>query len=352
MLLNHWMKAGLVLLYAILLAFVLSQCGRLGEPALQAPKKAALLPGQTPAKEKGPASVWERAAEHDRESKAYARSKAKRRADHAKLEAHLAVMARTHIPAALEELVETASAFRRKLPGLQHLTKEEQWEREAPGKEALARARALTADYYAADREAQKGRDEPTLHSAVEADALARRIEAFKRGGEAFAALAKPLPPLYGKVPEDLLLKAIEAIARAALPADAFDPCAHDAAACPKPPPPSPPPPPSLTPPPPPPPASVSEGTTGPAFSVAPPPDVPVARPGQRYCVDRWRLEGPYLPLRARPAPGAPPIVQVLPTSCRLTATGGQSRDGRWLELMHDAGYTGWAARGNVRPYR
>ena len=91
MLLNHWMKAGLVLLYAILLAFVLSQCGRLGEPAPQAPKKAALLPGQTPAKEKGPASVWERAAEHDRESKAYARSKAKRRADHAKLEAHLAV---------------------------------------------------------------------------------------------------------------------------------------------------------------------------------------------------------------------------------------------------------------------
>src|SRR5262249_11483204 len=34
------------------------------------------------------------------------------------------------------------------------------------------------------------------------------------------------------------LLKAIAAIARAALPADAFDPCARDASSCPKPPPP------------------------------------------------------------------------------------------------------------------
>ena len=55
MLLSHWMKTGLVLLYAILLAFVLSQCGRLGEPAPQAPKEAVLAPDTDTRKGKGPA---------------------------------------------------------------------------------------------------------------------------------------------------------------------------------------------------------------------------------------------------------------------------------------------------------
>lgn len=415
MLASHWMKAAFVFLHLAAVAFALSHCGR--------PVGTTPPPVENTGKEMGLSPVWERAAERQKERTAHTLKRAKDRADHEKLEAELRTIAKIHIPAALDEFAEAASAYRRKVPDLARLKKEEQWEREAPVKEALVRARALTADYYTADREAQKGREGPTLHAAEDADALAKRIDGFKKGGDDFGAFAKQLPPYYGKVSEDLLLKAIEAIARAALPADAFDPCARDASACPKPaPPPTPPPPKTLPPTEPPPPAPmvvassgycvtsapthgigllahpqmsaplllrlspgqcgitptgrrarpystyrtatllevevngktgwVREGTIGPGSSNGFGPAGNLTVPDQRYCVNGWRFGGQSLPLLTRPNPRAPTIVEILPTSCRLTATGRESRNGAWLEVMHDYGYAGWVRRGDLRSYR
>ena len=425
MLPSHWMKTAAAVVYFACIAVVLTHCGRLTRSAGEPPVKIS-TDGKTGKDETEP-SVLERIARLESERNAREAERAKRRAAHATLEAALLAMATRDIPDALDELAAAAAAFRRKLPDLARLTKEQGWEREAPVKQALARARALTGDYHAADREAQKGRDGPTLHSASDIEALEKRIAAFKQEGEDFAEFVKALPPLYGKVPQDLLLTAMESVARAALPADAFDPCARDPAACPKPPPPPaprppvPPPPvprPPVSPLPPPsptycvtraPPHGVDllaqpemsagivvrlrlgtcgitlaggrirpystyrstmlvkvhvQGKTGwlPEDSIAAP-SAPVpkrdrddgqadVRPGRRYCVDGLRLGGQRLPLLRRPRPRARVIAEIRPTSCRLTATGRQSRDGDWIEVTHDAGYTGWVMRGGVRPYR
>jgi hypothetical protein len=422
MLPSHWMKTAAAVIYFACIAIVLAHCGRLTRSADQPPVKASH--DDQAGKDRTPSSVLDRLAQLENERKAHEAERAKRRAAHEKLEAALLAMATRDIPGALDELAAAAAAFRRKLPDLARLTKEQGWEREAPVKDALARARALTGDYYAADREAQKGREGPTLHSASDSEALEKRIAAFKQGGEDFAEFVKALPPLYGKVPHDLLLTAMDAIARAALPADAFDPCARDPAACPKPPPPPaplptvprtpvPPAPVPPLPPAPPPTYCITQapshgvdllaqpemsagillrlplgtcgitlaggrirpystyrstmlvkvevrGKTGwlPEKSItapsapAPKRDRPEwqagVHPGERSCVDGGRL----LPLLQRPRPRARVIAQVLPTSCHLTATGRQSRDGDWIEVTHDYGLTGWVMRGDVRPYR
>jgi hypothetical protein len=243
MLASHWMKFAAVFLWFGATLLVLSHCSRLMGPGSQAEKEPP--PGLEKAtKEGGKIPAAERKRQLDEERKAHEHQRAREQAEYRRLEAILLAMLKTDIPPALDELAEAAAAYKRKLPDLKHLKKQEQWEREAPVKAALARARKLTEEFYAIDREAQqKGREGPTLHSAPDTDALRKRTETLKRGGEELGEFVKALPPLYGKVPESLLLAAIDSIARAALPADAFDPCARDAAACPKPPPPPPPPP-------------------------------------------------------------------------------------------------------------
>jgi hypothetical protein len=326
MLASHWMKAAFVLLHLAAVAFALSHCGR---PAGTAPTTAG-----KPEKDKGKSPAWERAAQREKERKAHELAVAKRRADHQKLEAELRAIAKIHLPAALDELAEAAAAYRRKISDLARLKKEEQWEREGPVKEALARARALTADYYAADREAQKGRDGPTLHPAEDADALAKRIDAFKRGGEEFGAFAKLLPPLYGKIPEKLLLEAIEVMARAALPADAFDSCARDPSTCPKPPPP-----------PPAPPVAVSP--------VAPPAP-PVAAVKSGACV-RASASPHHLTVHTDPDTTAAVITRLAPRQCGILRTGftdayhGPAGWSAWEEINVN-GHTGWIREGVLPP--
>jgi hypothetical protein len=70
---------------------------------------------------------------------------------------------------------------------------------------------------------------------------------------------------------------------------------------------------------------------------------LPASRPGSRYCAHTARLQGRLLPLNARPRESAPSIASISPTSCLLTGTGDISTDGRWLEIQHDDGPTGWA---------
>lgn len=145
------------------------------------------------------------------------------------------------------------------------------------------------------------------------------------------------LPPLYGRVPEELLANAIEAIARAALPADAFDSCARDAAACPKPPPPPP-----LPPLPPPLPPAV------------PPPAPPVAAIKSGVCV---RASAPprHLTVHADPDSTAAVVTRLAPGQCGIHRTGfkdayaGASGWSTWEEVNVD-GYTGWIREGVLAP--
>ena len=344
MLTRHWIRAALVLLYLLALLWVLSQSDRLSELATSSALPPPAPPSTTgkPADQQSKPSLAERARQRAEERKTHERKLAARRAEYRRLEADLAQMAAGDIPAALEELALAAAAFKRKLPDLKRLTKEERQDREAPVKEALARARALTADYYAADREAQKGREGPTLHSPADIYVLTERTQAFKKGEEEIGAFAKALAPLHGKVPESLLLAAFDAITRWALPAEAFDPC-RDPAACPKPPPPSPPqPPPTADPAPPP---------TNRFLPGAPqPPRIRPAPVGPTFCADRKRLAPRrWLPLREEPSPDAPIVARIPAGACGLAPTG---RRGffehpfgrtRWLEVTDAAGNRGWA---------
>ena len=75
--------------------------------------------------------------------KAHEQKLARQRAEHQALERDLVTMIQTDIPSALAELVKAASRFRNKLSDLKHMKKADQWEREAPVKDALARAREL-----------------------------------------------------------------------------------------------------------------------------------------------------------------------------------------------------------------
>ena len=133
MLATHWIKTGVFLLYIAILLFVISQCGRL--TGTDPPSPTPVTPGpkdKEVAKATAELSVWERAQARERERKAHEAKMAKRRADYEKLEAELAAMIKNDIPAALDELAGAACAYRRKIPDLQHLKKEEQWVREAP----------------------------------------------------------------------------------------------------------------------------------------------------------------------------------------------------------------------------
>ncbi len=139
-----------------------------------------------------------------------------------------------HIPRALAELASEALRYRNKLSDLAMLDKPARWERETPLKEAAAYARKLIAEYHVTDREAQKGREGPTVYLEADTALLARRLAEFKRGGEGLENFAAALPHFVGQVPEQLMGQAVDTIALAVLPADSFDPC-RDPAACSKP---------------------------------------------------------------------------------------------------------------------
>jgi hypothetical protein len=222
MLASHWMKAAAVFLYIIATAWVLTQCDRLMEPA---PNHKTPTAKHDARKDVASAALSEPARLRDIKRRAHDEAVAKRRARYRALEADLLEMIKTDLPAALAELAHAAIRYRNKLSDLKHLTKAEQWERETPVKEAHARVRSLTEEWYKVDLEAQKEREGPTLNSATDMEALTKRLAAFKRGGEEIGAFAASLASLHGKVPEGLLLSAIDAIPRAVLPKDYLDPC-------------------------------------------------------------------------------------------------------------------------------
>jgi len=338
MLLNHWMKGAVIFLYIAAMIFVVSQCNRLLDPAR--PKATLVGPARTEeeaANAAAKSSILTHAEAQARKRKEHERELARQRAQHHQLEAHLVTLVHTDIPAALDELASCAIRFRNKLSDLKHLKKPDQWEREAPVKEALARARDLTSEWYGLDREAQKGRDGPTLHASPDTDALTKRTEAFKRGGEDIAEFAAGLPLLYPRVPEALMLSAIDAIARVALPKHAFDPC-RDAAACPKPAP--------L-------PVADAFPPPGPLPTNLKPPSGPI------YCVDRQTL-APHrtLALHEEPTPDSFVISRVRAGSCGLTGTGTRgfhetafARE-PWLEVLDRDGNRGWVIARFLRPRR
>ena len=400
-----WMRAGAILLHLVATAWVLSQCDRLMKPADQTKAHPKAASHAMPAKEQGgqddaKTGMSEQAKLRAEKRKKHEDALAQHRAQYLALEADLAAMIQTDIPAALGELANAAQRYRNKLSDLKQLKKTDQWARETPVKDALARARGLTEEWYRIDFEAQKHREGPTLHSPPDIEGLTKRLAAFKRAGEEIESFAAALAPLHGKVPEVLMLSAIDAIPRAVLPKDAFDPC-RDPAACPKP-------------------AVVQPlEPLKPTYCIAHSSDRRVAllarpelaafvtkglAPGQcgimptgrkaasngtygyarfievevegrtgwigegsitipsgavehlaapstlrdqRYCVDGSREP---LPLRDRPSTRAPAIVHVLPTSCKLTGTGREAADGRWIEVTHEWGYTGWLQAHNLRP--
>jgi len=325
MLVAHWMKAAAIFIYVAATAFVLSQCNRLLGP----PRLATAIPEpRVEDKETVPPSpILQRAEERARERKEHVKVLARQHAEHLRLEAHLVDMLQSDIPAALADFAGAAVRFRNKLSDLKHLKTAEQWEREAPVKEALKRARDLTGEWYALDREAQKGRDGPTLHAPADIDALTQRIAAFKRGGEDIVEFAGALPALYPRVPKALMVSAIDVIARVALPQNAFDPC-RDPAACPKP------------------------APKPFAAEVPPPGPMPTnlkLPSGPVYCVDRQTL-APHrsVALHEEPAPDSFVISRIPAGTCGLTGTGtrgfheaGFARE-PWLEVIDRDGNRGW----------
>ena len=92
--------------------FVLSQCSR-----LPAPRHHLAMSARPRRRRASPPSGTGRRA-RKRSARPMKLKKAKQRADYEKLEADLVAMAKTDIPAALDELAEAASAYRRKLPDL------------------------------------------------------------------------------------------------------------------------------------------------------------------------------------------------------------------------------------------
>jgi len=333
MLVTDWMRAAAIFLYVAAMIFVLSQCNRLLEPAR--PKAGISIPKEEASKADIKSPILERAEERAKKRKEYEKELARQRAAHHRLEAHLTTMVQTDIPAALGELASSAVKFRNKLSDLKHLKKPDQWERETPVKEALARNRDLTSEWYGLDREAQKGRDGPTLHSSSDIEALTKRIDLFKRGGEEIAEFAGALPVFYPKVPETLMLSALDAIARVALPKDAFDPC-RDPSACPKP------------------------APSPVAAAFPPPPPIPTnVKPpsGPTYCVDHHAL-APHrtVALHEEPTPDSYVLSRVLAGSCDLTRTGRRgfhetafARE-LWLEVVDRHGNRGWVIARYLRP--
>lgn len=308
MLLRHWMKAGLVFLYLAAIVWILHQCSRLFEPAPRPipVRTPELVPaprmGEPPVKPESKTSISARARDRAEKRHAHEADLMRRRAAYLALEADLPLMLQNDIPAALDELAKVATQYRHKRSDLKYLSKAEQWEREIPIKDALARARDLTTDFFATDREAQKGREGPTTVLPSQINALTKRLEAFKRGDEEITSFAAALPALYGKVPERLMLSAIDAMARTVLPADAFDPCRDPkASTCPKP----------------------TPVEIDPVATSSPPiPTLPKKQSRPIYCVDRFRLrEYDRLPLRADPSPYARAITYIAPGRC-VTATG------------------------------
>ena len=238
MLASDWMKTLALLVYLLATAWVLSQCDRILAPADRKPPQTlsisdpagsdAKSPKETPA-----AQISEEAKMRAENRKAHWQELARRRARYLALEADLADMIKNDLPAALAELASNALRYRTKLSDLKRLSPQDRWDREAPVKEAHARARALSVEWHRLELEAEKGREGPTLHNEPDMQMLAKRMAAFKRGGEEIEPFAAALAPLHGKVPEAMLLAAIDAVPRGVLPGDAFDPC-RDPAACPK----------------------------------------------------------------------------------------------------------------------
>jgi hypothetical protein len=399
MLAAHWIKAAAILLYLLAIAWVLGQCERLLAPAKPPEPDAAAKPANSkPDATPAGTPVSEQAKLRAEKRKAHEDELAKRQAQYLALEADLAGMIQSDIPAALAELAQAAARYKAKISDLKNLKAADRWDRETPVKHAHARARDLTQEWYRIDLEAQKEREGPTLHSAAEIDALTKRIAAFKGGGEEVDAFAGALAPLHGKVPESLLLSAIDAIPRRVLPKDAFDPCRDPAAAgCPKPAPAE---------------ASVKHQTfcvsrsasqaelivfaepnssapviarltrgqcgvplTGHQHVAATPrgwmrwhyviidgrkgwvtdgalrsPSPTTPAPRQRYCADAFAIVGPVLTMQERPDYHAPIIAHISPTSCRLTATGREAGNGDWLEVTHPDGPTGWVRAASVYP--
>lgn len=342
MLVSHWAKAIAIFVHLFATAWVLSQCERLSRPAQSAGQaKAVTLPATgkhdgraeklpTSAHRKdedmAPAFVSPEARRRAQLRKAHAEALAERRVRYQALEAELVELSEKDIPGVLAELAQAVVRYRNKLSDLQRLKKAEQWERETPVKEAHARARTLTEEWYKIDFEAQKEREGPTLHVPTEAEALTKRLQAFKRGEEGIEPFAASLAALLGKVPESLLLSAIDAIPRAVLPKNAYDPC-RDPSACPKP--------------------FASPAETGlTARDIA---------SGVRLCVGADSLWP--VPLYPRPDFNAPAHVAVRPPSCRLTATGRvidriASGGSLWIEVSHESGQVGWAQGHSLRRQR
>jgi len=392
MLPRHWMKAGLIFLYFMAVLWVLNQCTRLLTPVEppKPPPRAELPPpaGKSPPKPTVQPDLLEQGRLRAQKRNARETARAERRTRYLALEADLAAMMQSDIPAALRELGQAAARYINKLSDLKRLKPSDRWERETPVKEAHALAQSLAQEWYKIDLEAQKDRQGPTLYTSADVDGLTKRLAAFKRGEEEIEAFASALAPLHGKVPENLMLSAIDAIPRAVLPKDAFDPC-RDPTACQKPPAEAPAQPEA-------PPSCVSIFAPARDLAVFAHPDLaaPVLThlsPGQcglvltrrtqtysnvsgwtalaqitvdgktgwvrdriigeqpphlpaprRYCVNGARLEDAHLPLLMDPYPRAPVIARIASTSCRLTATGREAGRGLWLEVTHDYGYTGW----------
>jgi SH3-like domain-containing protein len=227
------MKAAALILYVGGIVLILNQCTPTAPDRTVAEKASLTKPTAAAPKPDESSLMSEQARARAEKKKQHDRHLAERLAVHQRLEADLKTLAQTEIPVAIGELASEATRYRNKRSDLKHLDKRAQWDRETPVKNALARARELIGEYYATDREAQKGRDGPTTYVDADSQALAKRLQEFKKDAEAFGSFAADLPAFVGKVPEKLALSALDSIAQMVLPADAYDPC-RDPAACPK----------------------------------------------------------------------------------------------------------------------
>jgi hypothetical protein len=349
MLASHWLQAMAVILYVVATAWVLNSCDRSLAPAKQTQAKPGpalpTAPAGQPPKDTSQPELSEDRKRRITERQAESENRVKRRVRYRALEVDLAAMIKTDLPAALQELAEAATRYRNKLPDLKHLEKADQWEREAPVKQAHATARRYSEEWYRIDFEAQKEREGPTLHDKTDIADLTKRIAAFRKGRQDIEGFASELPLFYGRVPQSLMLSAVDAIAQLVLPKDAFDPCRDpQAATCPKPPAP--------------PTAALPDArakATPAALDVSAAPlqsrPAPPRPSGPRFCADPRRLaDAPGgLPLREGPTNRARQKEQIPPGECALIATGRHQPDAQilgtftWLEIVRArTATTGW----------
>ena len=212
MLVSHWMKAVVIAVYLVAMLWVLNRYTSL----FQHPLQDAHLPA---------AEIDPRARARAAKQKAFEEEMSRRQATYRALEADLAAMLKTDLPLAIHELAVAAARFRLKRSDLARLKAVDQWAREHPVKEALARTKELTAEWHQIDLEAQQSREGPSPYATDMIERHTQNLKAFRRSEIEIDAFAASLPPLYGKVPEDLIVAALDALAAGVLPADAFDPC-------------------------------------------------------------------------------------------------------------------------------